>query len=155
MQSSHDTTTYNLGSKVVLIGLIIQVISFGIFVAVAVVFHMRMNKNPKGLPINNDLPWRKHIMVLYTASTLIMIRSIVRVVEYAQGFTGYILSHEVYLYVFDGTLMFVALVIFNWIHPSELIPGRKSLPEVETPEPTIDETSENVIGLESIPKSAL
>lgn len=153
MQSSHDTNIYNLGSKVVLIGLIIQVISFGIFVSVAIVFHMRMNKNPKGLPINTDLPWRKHIIVLYTASTLIMIRSIIRVVEYAQGFSGYILSHEVYLYVFDGTLMFIALVIFNWIHPSELIPGRKSLPEADSPPSTSDETSENVIGLESIPKS--
>ena len=48
-----------------------------------------------------------------------------RVVEYIQGNDGYILSHEIFLYVFDATLMFIAIAIFNLVHPSEMIPGRK------------------------------
>lgn len=50
-----------------------------------------------------------------------MIRSIFRVVEYLQGFSGYLLSHEAYLYIFDAVLMFCAMVIFNIVHPSEVV----------------------------------
>jgi hypothetical protein len=50
-----------------------------------------------------------------------MVRSIFRVVEYLQGFSGYLLSHEVYLYVFDAVLMFCVMVIFNVVHPSEVV----------------------------------
>ena len=53
-----------------------------------------------------------------------MIRSVVRVVEYIQGNDGYILSHEIFLYIFDGTLMFVTIAIFNVVHPSEMLPGK-------------------------------
>lgn len=30
------------------------------------------------------------------------------------------MSHEVYLYIFDATLMFVVMVALNIVHPSEL-----------------------------------
>jgi hypothetical protein len=49
-----------------------------------------------------------------------MIRSIFRVVEYIGGNAGYLLSHEVYLYVFDALLMFLVMASFNWIHPSQV-----------------------------------
>ena len=50
-----------------------------------------------------------------------MIRSVFRVVEYLQGFSGYLLSHEVYLYIFDAVLMLCVMVIFNLVHPSEVV----------------------------------
>lgn len=55
---------------------------------------------------------------LYIVSILIFVRSIVRMVEYAQGFSGYILSREWYLYIFDALLMWLAMVTLNVIHPS-------------------------------------
>ena len=66
------------------------------------------------------LPWKRHLYNLYFASTLIMIRSIFRVAEYIQGNAGYLLSHEVFLYVFDAVLMLLVMVSFNWIHPSQV-----------------------------------
>ncbi|KAJ4364449.1 hypothetical protein N0V83_009043 [Neocucurbitaria cava] len=66
------------------------------------------------------LPWKRHLHNLYLASTLIMIRSIFRVIEYIQGNAGYLLSHEVFLYVFDSALMLFVMVSFNWIHPSQI-----------------------------------
>lgn len=60
------------------------------------------------------------MMALYTGSFLIMVRSIFRAVEYLQGFDGYLLRHEAYLYVFDAVLMFLVMVLFNWIHPAEI-----------------------------------
>ena len=58
--------------------------------------------------------------VLYLASALIMIRSVFRVVEYLQGNNGYLLRHEVYLYIFDAFLMLVVMCLFNWVHPAEI-----------------------------------
>ena len=41
-------------------------------------------------------------------------------IEYAQGNDGYLMSHEVYLYIFDAVLMFAAMVLMAWYHPSEI-----------------------------------
>lgn len=57
---------------------------------------------------------------LYASSVLILVRSVIRVVEYIQGTDGVILSNEVFLYIFDGLLMFSVLVVFVVIHPSEV-----------------------------------
>lgn len=69
---------------------------------------------------NIELPWKRHIYTLYFTSALILVRSVFRVVEYIQGHAGYLLGHEVYLYVFDALLMFLVMVSFNWIHPSQV-----------------------------------
>lgn len=58
--------------------------------------------------------------VLYVGSMLIMVRSLFRAIEYLQGFDGYLLKHEAYLYIFDALLMFFVMVLFNWIHPAEI-----------------------------------
>ena len=57
---------------------------------------------------------------LYAVSVLIFVRSIVRVVEFIQGFGGYTISHEVYLYVFDAMIMFFAMAVMNVVHPNEV-----------------------------------
>ncbi|KZM20554.1 uncharacterized protein EKO05_0011075 [Ascochyta rabiei] len=67
-----------------------------------------------------NLPWKRHMYVLYVASALIMIRSVFRVVEYLQGNNGYILRHEVHLYIFDALLMLIVMCLFNWIHPAQV-----------------------------------
>jgi hypothetical protein len=40
------------------------------------------------------------------------------------GNNGYLLRHEVFLYVFDGVLMLAAMILLNVVHPSSLIPSR-------------------------------
>jgi len=42
------------------------------------------------------------------------------VAEFLQGFDGSLLQHEVYIYLFDASLMLIAMLILNWIHPSEI-----------------------------------
>ena len=58
---------------------------------------------------------------LYIASICILIRSVFRVVEYVMGEDGYLLSHEIFLYIFDATLMLFTMVIYNVLHPSKII----------------------------------
>lgn len=139
-----------LGEKVIIGGLFVQLIFFALFVFVAGDFHRRMVKDipvkkrytpaalfrkarrnridPSSSPITtvlsrdaaNELPWKRHLYVLYATSALILVRSIFRIAEYALGNSGYLLSHEVFLYVFDAVLMFLVMVLFNWVHPSQV-----------------------------------
>lgn len=116
--ASHNDSTRNTGSDVIVGGLFFQIIFFGIFVLVTYLFHTRMNKQPTTR--SKQVPWKKHMYALYVVSALIMVRSIFRVVEFLQGFNGYIISHEWFLYVFDALLMLIAMLYMNWVHPSEI-----------------------------------
>jgi hypothetical protein len=107
-----------MGNNIIIAGLIVQVIVFGLFVIAAAIFHSRLRKQPTASC--HGTPWEKHMVSLYIVSILIFVRSIVRVVEYAQGTTGYIMVHEYFLYIFDALVMWAAMVVMNWIHPSEV-----------------------------------
>ncbi|KAK4957455.1 hypothetical protein LTR10_005418 [Elasticomyces elasticus] len=113
-----NRSTTNAGSHIVLVGLIVQIVIFCFFVLVAVVFHRRMNAKPTYIDLS--LPWKKSVYVLYITSCLVLVRNIVRVVEFAQGFKGFIENHEVFLYVFDGVPMAALVFIYNVWYPSTL-----------------------------------
>ena len=125
--SGHDLNSIHVGQKIIVGGLFVQIVFFIFFIITATLFHIRMNKSPTDR--SQSVPWRNHMCALYVISALILDRSIVRVWEYLQGYSGYILRHEVFLYIFDATLIFTAMVIWNWYHPSEvrsLLRGGKS-----------------------------
>lgn len=117
--SSGNLGLINTGNDIIVAGLFIQVVFFGLFVIAAGLFHYRLVKLP-GYSQNTERPWKKHMAGLYIVSILIFVRSIVRCVEYIEGFFGYIITHEVFLYCFDATPMFVAVVTMNWTHPGEV-----------------------------------
>lgn len=108
------------GNWIVIGGLGIQILFFGMFMVVAAMFGIRMHARPTERSQLPQVRWRLHLGVLFVASLLIMIRSVFRVVEYVQGTDGYLLSHEVFLYVFDALPMIVAVVLFNIWHPTDI-----------------------------------
>ena len=120
MVSKQDTDpdAAQAGSYIIIGGLVIQLLFFGIFIIVACHFDRNMRKRPTALSL--ERPWYKHLIMLYIVSILILVRSVFRIIEYAQGNTGYILSHEYFLYVFDAALMFGVVLGFNAVHPSEV-----------------------------------
>ncbi|TKA48795.1 hypothetical protein B0A55_12735 [Friedmanniomyces simplex] len=100
LMGSGQISSINMGQKLVVIGLLVQVVFFG---------------------LSEELPWwRRHMMSLYIISLLIFARSIVRVVEYLQGFNGYIMGHEAFIYVFDAMLMFIAVSVMAYFHPGDV-----------------------------------
>ena len=118
------------GEKIIIAGLFVQVIFFGFFMLVAVRFDIAIHKVPTTQAKSSLIPWHKHLNALYLASVLIMIRSIFRVVEYIQGNDGFLISHEYFLYIFDAVLMLAVMVVFNFVHPSEvnaLLKGGKAM----------------------------
>ena len=107
-----------LGERIVIVGLIIQIVFFGLFMVVMGIFQYRISQRPTPAAMHyryqpsSTRNWQMILVVLMICSVLIFVRSIVRCVEYAQGNDGYIISHEVFLYIFDGLLMFLNMVVF-------------------------------------------
>jgi hypothetical protein len=118
-----------IGEKLVLVGLFLQLFFFAIFVVIAGTFHYRL---VRGLPLKkykaagptsvnvHALPWKRHLVALYLASGLILVRSTFRVIEYLMGNAGFLLRKEIFLYIFDAVLMLGVMLIFNWVHPSQV-----------------------------------
>ncbi|OAP63850.1 hypothetical protein AYL99_03077 [Fonsecaea erecta] len=116
-------SSMNTGKNIIIGGLILQVLFFSFFVAVGVTFHLRLVNNPTARVLANAdvaAAWKKYMFVLYGGSVLILVRSVFRLVEYGQGNAGYLISHEVFLYVFDAVLMFSTMILFAVFHGSEL-----------------------------------
>ncbi|KAH8433946.1 RTA1 domain-containing protein [Aspergillus melleus] len=115
----------DLGEHMIIVGLFVQIVFFGFFIVVSIVFHRRMLATPMHQMVSSRLPWTKYMKVLYVVSVLIMVRSVYRVAEYVQGSDGALQGTEAYLYVFDAALMFLCCIIFNVYHPSKIVSNRE------------------------------
>ncbi|KAJ5186911.1 hypothetical protein N7449_009905 [Penicillium cf. viridicatum] len=120
IQSSGSLSGMKTGEHIIIVGLFVQIIFFGFFITVAGLFDWKLRKYPIPRCFDREIPWRKYLNILYATSLLILVRSLFRLAEYIQGNNGYLLHHEVFLYVFDSLLIFIAMVIFNIAHPSEI-----------------------------------
>ena len=79
-----------IAKAVVITGLAIQTVIFGLFCVILRTCDERIRCNfPTLIYIR-----KKYLNPLYIISVLIMARSIFRVIEYAMGRDGYLLSHE-------------------------------------------------------------
>ncbi|TVY92030.1 Protein RTM1 [Lachnellula willkommii] len=106
--ASHPKTA-QVGSDLVVAGLIVQLLLLGVFFVTGVVFQVRFVRESRGELL---VPWRKTLGMVYGVCGLIFARSVFRVVEYMQGADGFCLRHEWTLYVFDAVPMLVVAVLF-------------------------------------------
>ncbi|KAI8284454.1 rta1 domain-containing protein [Colletotrichum sp. SAR 10_98] len=122
--SGNSTMDPKLGGKIIVGGLVFQIIIFGFYIATALSFHRRFGR----LAVSDgvSVPWKQSLMMLYASSALIMVRNLYRVVEYAMGSDGYLLQHEWPVYVFDAGLMTLTMVVFFWRYPSHAKPGTQT-----------------------------
>jgi hypothetical protein len=118
-----NAKSMELGKNIILVGLFLQIAFFGFFLVCGGVFQYRIVRSPTPASLQEN--WAKYMYALYAAGILILIRSVFRVIEFTQGNNGTIMTHEVFLYLFDGILMLGVMVLFNLIHPGEII-GRKA-----------------------------
>ncbi|KAI3576652.1 RTA1 like protein-domain-containing protein [Fusarium oxysporum f. sp. albedinis] len=96
------------GEDIIIGGLIVQVLFFGLFIAVTGLFHFRFARQSTAQPFI----WQRLLVVIYVASALILIRSL----------------FQVYVLVLDAVLMTIASVSLNIFHPSKYMKSaRKSL----------------------------
>ncbi|KAL8728239.1 MAG: hypothetical protein Q9166_005542 [cf. Caloplaca sp. 2 TL-2023] len=128
--ASEDASPSDLkaGRDMLRASILLQLISFFLFVALEGFFHRRCIKNgltaPKPMPQANKQSknLRSILYLMYISSCIISSRHIFRVVEVFQGREGYLATHEWPLYVFDGAFMFVNMIMLNIWHPMRYLP---------------------------------
>ncbi|KAI1372153.1 RTA1-domain-containing protein [Hypoxylon crocopeplum] len=110
----------NIGNGVVIASLVLQLVWFGFFVVVACMFHRAMHLVPTASANQPEVRWRSYLYTLYVVSLLVMIRSLFRAIEFIEGSSSDIQRSEAYFYIFDGLLMWIAVIYLHWKHPSEI-----------------------------------
>lgn len=134
IMASGSASALSTGEHIIIGGLVVQLIFFSLFLVTTVKFHIGIQNSPPRKVLHSQTPWERHIYAMYGGSLLIFIRSLFRLIEYAQGNDGYLVTHEAYMYIFDGVLMLLTMGVFAWVHPSEinalLKPGNKAIRRV-------------------------
>jgi len=113
----------DLGEHIILGGLILQIAVFVVFIVVAFLYHIRVRPHLRNMSRAATLPWQRYLLMLYAVSLLILVRNVFRVIEYAMGSGGYLLTHEWTLYVFDACLMTVVMGVSLAWYRSDLKPS--------------------------------
>ncbi|KAI4206970.1 MAG: hypothetical protein LQ346_000802 [Caloplaca aetnensis] len=109
--------------------ILLQLISFFLFVLLEYVFHRRcikagiLDPKPSAEATKNASKVRRVLYLMYISSIIISSRHVFRVVDVFQGYTGYLERHEWPLYVFDGAFMFANALILNIWHPMTYLPN--------------------------------
>ena len=131
-QAGHE----DLGKKVVLIGLFSQLLFFGFFLVVAIIFDRRMAKSSLryAVPKYGKYSWRALLRLLFIAAIIIIARCCYRIVSFAGGSKGTLMSHEVWMYVGDTAPMFVVQTMFLFIHAGNVFPRGGVVKDVELDE---------------------
>ncbi|EKG09745.1 RTA-like protein [Macrophomina phaseolina MS6] len=97
-----------MGKHIIVGGLIMQLSTYGFFVVVAASFYQRVDALPPAKKQrHSQIRWQHHLKSIFIVSVFIIIRSIFRIVEYAQGFDGYFFTHEVFLYVYQCSKIYL------------------------------------------------
>ncbi|KAF1995602.1 RTA1 like protein [Amniculicola lignicola CBS 123094] len=119
LTQAKDDAGVKRGERIILGGLMLQILAFGFFVIVAAVWHKRLASNETAAARSGVIPWKKYAYLLYAASMCITIRNACRVVEYAMGRDGFLITHEWTLYMYDCALMINTLAIcLVWYNPN-------------------------------------
>ncbi|KAI0100978.1 putative RTA1 domain protein [Nemania sp. FL0031] len=128
LPASSDPAAIALSRKVVIGGLFGQLGALVIFILITWLVKHRIDKEPTRVILEDmTVRWKNHFRALMLVTLLIIVRSIVRAAEYLQGEGGTIMSNEVFIYLFDATLMWLVMVAFLVLHPGRLIRHARQL----------------------------
>lgn len=115
-----DPTKGDHAERIIIGGLFVQIGFFGVFIIVAALFQYKVWRNPSveaqalRYTPSKTFNWQTILITLFVCSVLILVRCIIRAVEYLQGYDGFIISNEVFLYTLDLLLMFLNMVLLCW-----------------------------------------
>lgn len=117
------------GTDVMVAGIIFQLVSITVFAVCAVDFLRRVLRQKLLRNLQGSV--KPLLFAMVFSIVLIYIRSIYRVIELVQGWTGYLITHEAYFIALDGSMMVPAVGIFNIIHPGWFMPKRKAVSDID------------------------
>ena len=117
-----SSSSENTGKNVILIGLAIQMITFGFFVLASIRFLFFLRSTLQGVPLPAERDWRLFLRTINIASIIILVRTISRFIEFVGGTSSYLTNHEWWFYVFDSTLMWLVSATLVLFHPGYFLP---------------------------------
>lgn len=108
------------GTHIMVAGIIFQLASITVFVFCAVDFMARVVRRRLLQKLTGS------VLPLLAATVLAVLviyaRSIYRTIELLQGWSGYLITHERYFIALDGSMMIIAVGVYNFMHPGWLLP---------------------------------
>lgn len=139
------TNNFSRGKTIILVGLVAQLIFFGLFVGIAVLIWRRMSRTPTTAALHMDSRhrsgrfnwfrgWEGVMRIIFMTSALVFVRSVFRFVEFTGSEDSPLQKSEAYIYVCDSTLMLGVLAVLAIFHPSEYVPTRKEIMQLRTHE---------------------
>lgn len=151
LASGSDAKSNDIGLGVQITGLAFQVASTVLFFVFCLDFIFRVNKKMKNVQtenpslstqeidnllfenryagIRNKQPMFKLVIwSLGICSGFIFIRCVYRLIELAQGWNGYLMTHEVYFLCFEALTMFLGILPLAFAHPGFLFPRGIEIP---------------------------
>lgn len=132
VQVTGDAKVMSIGKKVVLAGLIFALVVFAIFILIAATFHRRLARLPTPvLAMNPDLKWRPYMWAIYVACSAMIVRNLVRTIQFGADRTALVNTKEAFIYIFDAFLMFLTLLVLMVYHPGLLIKNVRRLAKVD------------------------
>ncbi|THH31715.1 hypothetical protein EUX98_g2481 [Antrodiella citrinella] len=122
--TANTTSGTNLGGHIMLGGIIFQLIALVVFMTIASEYFYRYITDR---PLRNAeqgfgrVEWGRKMKVFTGAlifiAVMILIRSIYRTAELADGWTGRIITTQIYFNLLDGMVVLLAIFTMNFFHP--------------------------------------
>ncbi|KAF3394379.1 Protein RTA1 [Penicillium rolfsii] len=127
----------NRGKHIAQAGVIVQLAAFGLFSVAAVRFNFTSKRFTKSTQERYEMfgdedyiidgvvkkkNWPALLRVVNLTTLLILVRSIYRLVEFTEGVTGYLNTHEWPLYIFDALVIYPCVALFVYWHPGKYLP---------------------------------
>lgn len=133
LPASGDPSAIRTARIVLIAGLITQLVALSIFLLTC----WRVTSGVKseagyGNKFDPSINYMNHFRAIGLATSLMILRSIVRSAEFLQGTDGFVISHEVFIYVFDAVPMWAVMAIFLAIHPTRLVRDARKWKESRT-----------------------
>lgn len=120
--TSQDGKSPTLGTNIMIVGLSFQVFTLALFMLLCAEYALRVVRrqgelDPTHAKLRASRKFRGFLIALALSTTCIMIRSIYRVVEMAQGWDGALIKNETLFFVLEGVMVVLAVGVLNVFHP--------------------------------------
>jgi len=118
--ASKSLSVVNTGRKIMLGGLCITLMIFVFFLFLTVYLHYRIIRDSHihTSKEDQDVRWKRILVVLYVDMILLITRAIYRLVEFSlPGYHNRISTDERYFYSLDTLLMIIIMILWMFYHP--------------------------------------
>ena len=128
--TADDKDGSDMGRNIMIAGVVFQVICLAIFMILFADFMRRvrrapdMEKDVRFIQLRSTRKFQWFIYAIAFATLLIFVRSVYRVAELQQGFSGPIAQDEVLFMILEGPMIFLAISAVTILHPGYAFGGQ-------------------------------